>query len=118
VLHQASIFAPSATYSTFQIFQMKEVGGVEKPTASRGDVIDAVTDAADLGVDLINLSLGIADGCSRLCSLSREIELVAKEDEITMVAATGNAIKGKRVGVHCPATLDVGARLDARNRTA
>lgn len=85
---------------------MGEKNGEEEPVANPSDVIDAVTDAGDEGVDILNLSLGLPHECGGLCSLSREIELVADVDDVTIFAATGNDDSGKRVGVHCPAMLD------------
>ncbi|WP_373188756.1 S8 family serine peptidase [Halolamina sp.] len=96
--------APEATFSTFQIGKKQE--GESKPGGNRGAVISAINDAADSGVDLLNMSIGIPHECKGRCSLSRETRYVSREDEVCPVVAAGNREPAGRLGIHCPAMCD------------
>lgn len=73
----------------------------------RRDFIQAVVDAGAAGVDILNLSVGISRNCSGTCSLCREIELTVSEDDVCVIAATGNKNSpSAKNGVVCPAPLD------------
>jgi hypothetical protein len=99
--------APKSSFSTYQVIDAQETEDGLKHGGNRGDVIQAINDAAGDGVDLLNLSIGIAHECNGLCSLSRETELAVNVDEVCAISATGNYEEGlDRPGVNCPALLD------------
>jgi hypothetical protein len=98
---------PNATFSTFQIIDEHETEDGTKWAGSRSDTIQAIVDAAEAGVDVLNISAGTYHDCYGFCSLCREAELAVRGDDMTIVAATGNSDNSNtRIGVHCPATND------------
>lgn len=113
VLNIVTSLAPNSSFSTFQIMDVKEGDddtddGTPEVGGNRGDLADAIADAGDLGIDVLNISAGIAHECKGLCAISREAELAAEVDGVCIVAATGNKEEDVigRVGVHCPALSD------------
>ena len=64
--------------------------------AKRSNVVDAIYDASEQGVDILNASLGVChseeDGhdCGGLCRIGDEARLATKETGMTIVAAAGN----------------------------
>lgn len=100
-------FAPRASYSTFQIIDRWEENGEIQTGANRGNTIDAIIDAVDSGVDLLNLSIGIDHDCGGNCNLSRELNEVIDKQGVCAIAAAGNRENlDERPGVHCPAIAD------------
>lgn len=110
VLNIITSLVPESSFSTFQIMDVKEEAGDDEREfgATRGDLADAIADAAEQGTDILNLSVGITHECNGLCAVSREAELAAEVDDVCIVAATGNKEEDQigRVGVHCPALSD------------
>lgn len=107
VANLITVTAHEVSLSTFQAIGTIEEDGETIPSGNRGDTIQAIVDAGEAGVDILNLSIGIPHECGGVCSLSREAELVAEVDNVCIVAATGNHDESiGRVGVHCPALND------------
>lgn len=111
VLNIIRTLVTESSFSTFQIMDIKDdTGGSDVPEfeGNRGDLADAIADAADMDMDILNLSVGIPHECNGLCTVSREAELAVEIDEVCIVAATGNKEEHQigRVGVHCPALID------------
>ena len=108
VLKTVARNAPEAVYSTFQIAGEKDGDGEYAESGRRGDLVSAVSDAADAGVDLLNISAGISHECGGLCSLAREVELAVSVDDMCVVAATGNRDPStpSREGLNCPALTE------------
>lgn len=98
----------NSTFSTFQVISKDEAEEVTRFQGNRGNTAQAIADAADADVDVLNMSAGVAHECRGLCTISREAELAANVDGVCIVAATGNKMENQieRVGVHCPALSD------------
>lgn len=97
--------APEASFSTFQVIGNAE--GESEPGGHRSNLIQAIQDAAEKGVDVLNLSLGVVHECGGRCAVSREAKLAADHDDVCVIAATGNQDDSVgRTGVHCPALSD------------
>lgn len=107
-------FTPIADECEFKFFQALEdhsEGQVrannEKTKGRRSDILEAVTDAVAGGVDILNLSLGIAHNCRGFCSLAREVKTAVSQDNVSVIAAAGNqGDDGETRGVHCPALCE------------
>jgi len=94
-----------ATYSIFQVIEVEQNGDNLAVGGNRAETAQAVADAAESGVDMLNMSVGIPHDCDGLCVLSREVELAKEVDDVCIVVAAGNQEKEpiERIGVHCPA---------------
>lgn len=99
--------APQATFSNFQVLGQFEEDGEVVDGGERSALISGIWDAADAGVDVLNLSLGEKHTCHGLCAVNREAELAVETEHMTIVAATGNKDgSDNRHGVSCPAMDD------------
>lgn len=101
------MLAHKAHFSTFQAINEKKdknavCGG------NRGETAQAIADAVEAGVDVVNISAGIPHECGGHCILGREAKLAAEIDNLCIVAAIGNQDNEtvERQGVNCPALLD------------
>jgi len=96
-----SLVSNTAQQVSLSLFR---VIGSDPARGFRSRLIEAIVDAGGGNVDVLNLSVGKCRDCRGLCSICREAELVAEEDEVFIVAAAGNRPKsGERKGVACPA---------------
>lgn len=97
-------FAPEATFNLYRV-----IAGNQQ--TSRGNLIAAIGDASNHGVDLLNLSVGVfhqdePDGdCGGHCRVADETKL-AIEAGTTVLAATGHRSPEDGKAVHCPALVD------------
>ena len=101
------MLAYNAHFSTFQAINKGEdenavYGG------NRGETVQAIADATEADVDVLNISAGIPHECGGRCILSREAKLAAEIDNVCIVAAIGNQDNEtvEKEGVNCPALLD------------
>lgn len=82
----------------------------ENGRARRGNLVQAIFDAGRHGIDLLNISIGIAHheeddhDCGGHCRVADEARLAIK-DGLTIVAAAGNREKGESLAVNCPARV-------------
>lgn len=80
-----------------------------KGKAKRSDVVEAIYEASQRGVDILNLSIGVCHSeeeghhCGELCRIADEARLAIKEDNMVIVAATGNDWNAD--AVTCPALV-------------
>lgn len=99
-----SYFAPEAAVNLYRIV-------AEDGKTRRGNLVQAIADASEDDVDILNLSVGVYHheeehgDCGGHCRIADETRL-AIEDGLTVVAATGNREKGDSLAVHCPALVD------------
>lgn len=107
VLSTISMLAYNSHFSTFQAINKEEVENAVYG-GNRGAVVDAIADAVDAEVDIVNISAGIPHECGGHCLLGREAKLAAEIDNLCIVAATGNQDNKtvERQGVNCPALID------------
>lgn len=103
VLEILGYFAPNAEFNLYRVI-------AENGRAKRGDLIQAMTDANQHGLDFLNISVGIAHheeenyDCGGQCRIAEEARL-AINDGLTVVAAAGNRERDTSLGVHCPARV-------------
>lgn len=99
--------SPESSFSFYRVI----VKDPERETgvAKRSNVVEAIDTAARDGVDILNLSLGIChaeeDGhdCGELCRIADGARLAIEEEELTIIAATGNDWNAD--AVTCPALV-------------
>ena len=107
VLSTISMLAHEAHFSTFQAIN-KDEDDTRVYGGNRAKTAQAIADAVEAGVDLINISAGIPHECGGHCILGREARMAAEIDNLCIVAATGNQDNEtvEREGVNCPALVD------------
>jgi hypothetical protein len=104
VLETVGYFAPDAEFNLYRVI-------AENGRARRGDLVQAIADAGQHGLDLLNISLGIAHheeddyDCGGQCRVADEARL-AIEDGLTLIAAAGNREKDESLAVNCPARVE------------
>lgn len=104
VLELLGYFAPRATYNLYRV-----IAGDGR--VKRGTVVDAIGDASQDGVDLLNLSVSVyhreepGGSCGGHCRIADETRL-ATEAGTTVIAATGHRKNDDPRAVYCPALLD------------
>jgi subtilase family serine protease len=99
--------APRSTFSFYRTIVKDPDSG--KGVAKRSNVVDAIYEASQRGVDILNISLGVCHSeeeghdCGELCRIADEARLAVEEDGVTIVAATGNDWNADAVA--CPALV-------------
>lgn len=95
--------------STFSFYRVIVEGSDGDGVAKRSNVADAIYEASQKGVDVLNISLGVCHSeeeghhCGELCRIADEARLAIEKDDVTIVAATGNDSKAD--AVTCPALV-------------
>lgn len=95
--------------ATFGFYRVIVEGHDGDGVAKRSNVVDAIYEAAQKGVDVLNISLGVCHSeeeghhCGELCRIAEEARLAIEKDGMTIVAATGNDSKAD--AVTCPALV-------------
>lgn len=103
VLETVGYFAPNAEFNLYRVI-------AETGQARRGDLVQAIADANQHGLDFLNLSVGIAHheeenyDCGGQCRIAEETRL-AINDGLTIVAAAGNRTRDASLAVNCPARV-------------
>lgn len=69
VLDITASLVPNSTFSTFQVISKDEAEEVTRFQGNRGNTAQAIADAADAGVDVLNMSAGVAHECRGLIRL-------------------------------------------------
>nr|WP_256534000.1 S8 family serine peptidase [Halovivax cerinus] len=104
VLEILGYFAPRATFEVYRVI-------ARNGRTRRSSLAQAIADAADDGVDVLNLSVGLyhshepANTCNGNCTVATESKYAAKNGT-TIVAAAGNRDGESVKGVYCPAVND------------
>lgn len=111
VLDNFTHFAADCNFQFFQALEKHTEGKIKadgKTTrGSRSDITQAINDAVTSGVDVLNLSLGISHNCRGFCSMAREVKEAVEQDNVLVVAASGNRKDDDETrGVHCPALCE------------
>lgn len=104
-------FAPGAQICSFKVAHHgHDITG--------GAVIQALDDAIDQQVDIINMSLGACQECKGDCSFCNYVNLVSDQG-IVVVAAAGNSGRKKGNTIDCPGAAEqaitVGSLKDQNN---
>lgn len=108
VFDHASAVAPEALYNFYRVIAEDSETGNGR--AKRSNVVRAIAAAAEHGLDVLNLSLGVChheeDGydCGGQCRIADEARWAVEEHDLTIVAAVGNEASAD--AVTCPGLVD------------
>lgn len=100
--------APESSFSFYRT--IVEDPETKRGVAKRGNVVDAIYDAAQAGVDILNASIGVCHtdesghDCGGACRIADEARMAINEDDLIIVAAIGN--DRHAAAVTCPALVD------------